>query len=117
LVYSVVLTLFIMCSCLYSGEIRVVFLNRVVAIGRRDMTPGPNDDNWEGEATGFFYGVFDHKVGNTMTSYQPYLVTNRHVIEEHIASNSGPLSIRLNPKSGGLVREYDFPLVVNGKPT
>ena len=59
---------------------------------------------------------FDHKEGYK-SAYRLFLVTNRHVIEEHIAATSGPLVIRLNPKSGSSVREYDFPLVVNGLST
>jgi len=107
----------IQCQGLWGGELPVVYLSNVVAIGRKDTPPGPNQGKWVGEATGFFYGKFDHKVSDTLSSYQPFLVTNRHVIEEHIAATTGPLSIRLNPKAGGIVREYDFPLVVDGKPT
>jgi hypothetical protein len=88
----------------------------VVAIGRKEITPGPNLGKWMGEATGFFYGEFDHKEGDR-TAYRLFIVTNRHVIEEHIAATKGPLSIRLNAKSGGPVREYDFPLILNGLPT
>jgi hypothetical protein len=105
------------CPCLRGGELPVLFLDHVVAIGRKETTPGPNYGKWIGEATGFFYGKFDHKISDTVSSYWPYLVTNRHVIEEHIAATTGPLSLRLNPKAGGSVREYDFPLVVDGKPT
>ena len=55
-------------------------------------------------------------MGN-QSSYVIYLVTNHHVIDEHIAATNGPLSVRLNRKSSGTVQEYDFPLVVDGLPT
>ncbi|MGC2467104.1 MAG: serine protease [Candidatus Acidiferrum sp.] len=103
-------------SVSYAGPLPVVFLDRVVAIGRKDTTPGPNLGKWIGEASGFLYGEFDHKVGN-QSSYVIYLVTNHHVIDEHIAATNGPLSVRLNRKSSGTVQEYDFPLVVDGLPT
>jgi hypothetical protein len=102
-----------MCSLSYAGPLPVAHLDRVVAIGRKDTTPGPNLGKWIGEASGFLYGAFISKNGENST-YAPYLVTNRHVIEEHLAATKGPLLIRLNQKSGGPVQEYDFPLVVDG---
>jgi hypothetical protein len=106
----------LICSLCYAGPLPIVDLDRVVAIGRRDTTLGSNFGKWTGEASGFFYGEFKGKTGE-QSAYQLYLVTNRHVIEEHIAATNGPLLIRLNPMSGGAVQEYDFPLVLNGIPT
>jgi hypothetical protein len=103
-------------SDLQAGPLPIIFLDRVAAIGRKETTPGPNFGKWTAEATGFFYGEFDHKEGLN-SSYRLFLVTNRHVIEEHIAATNGPLSVRLNPKSGGTVKEYDFPLIVDGVTT
>jgi hypothetical protein len=105
------------CSLSYAGPLPVVFLDRVVAIGRKDTIPGPNFGKWIGEATGFLDGDFKGKNSEQQDMSLPYLVTNRHVIEEHIAATDGPLSVRFNQKSGGPVREYDFPLIVNGLPT
>jgi hypothetical protein len=113
----VVGTLLLTCSGSYAGPLPVVFLDRVVAIGRKDTTPGPNLGRWIGEASGFLYGDFVGKNSEQKSLYQPYLVTNRHVIEEHLAATNGPLSIRFNQKSGGPVQEYDFPLIVDGVPT
>jgi hypothetical protein len=87
-----------------------------VAIGSKDTTPGPTLGRWIGEATGFFYGEFVRKSGDG-SDYRSFLVTNRHVIEDHVAATKGPLSIRLNAKSGGPVLEYDFPLIQDGQPT
>lgn len=114
---SFVLCIFLLCPRLQGGDIPVPFLDHVVAIGRKDATPGPNQGKWIGEASGFFYRQFVSKANETMNNYAPFLVTNRHVIEEHIAATNGPLSIRLNPKAGGAAREIDFPLVVDGKST
>ncbi len=86
-------TFLLMCSLSYAGPLPVVFLDSVVAIGRKDTTPGPNLGRWIGEATGFIYGDFVTKNSEQKSLYQPYLVTNRHVIEEHLAAAGGPLSI------------------------
>lgn len=106
-----------MCSLSYAAPLPVSFLDRVVAVGRKDTTPGPNLGKWIGEASGFLYGDFVGKNSEQKNLYQPYLVTNRHVIQDHLAATNGPLSVRLNQKSGGLVQEYDFPLIVDGVPT
>jgi hypothetical protein len=110
------LTLVLLGGRSFAGPLPIQFLDRVVAIGRKDATPGPTFGQWIGEASGFIYGELDHKNGD-QSYYRLFLVTNRHVIQEHIAATNGPLSIRLNPKSGGPVGEYDFPLIVNGAPT
>jgi hypothetical protein len=112
---ALILSLFLACSTLHTAEIPVTYLDHVVAVGRKDTTFGPNLGKWAGEGTGFFYGRFDHKNSDGTTAYQPCLVTNRHVIEEHIAATNGPLSLRLNPKAGA-VGEYDFPLAQNTLP-
>lgn len=115
---SVIVGIFVFaCSLSYGSPLPLIYLDRVVAIGRKDTTPGPNFGKWIGEATGFLYGDFKGKDSNQVDLSQPYLVTNRHVIEEHLAATNGPLSVRFNQKSGGPVREYDFPLVVDSLPT
>jgi Trypsin-like peptidase domain len=43
-------------------------------------------------------------------SYQVYLVTNRHVIQEHALVTNEPLSVRFNLKAEARVQEYDVPL-------
>ena len=95
-----------------AGEIPRAYLNHTVAIGRKDA-----HGNCTEEATGFFYGKFDHKESADRNAYNGFLVTNRHVIEEHMAATSGgPLSVRINKKNGRL-EEVDFPLDINGVPT
>jgi len=106
---------FALATPLFAGELPVVYLDHVVAIGRTEAIPG-GPDKWVGEATGFFYGAFIRKVSDTQEEYQGYLVTNRHVIQEHIAATSGPLSVRLNTKQDH-VEEIDFPLVFGGLTT
>jgi len=101
---------------LFCGDLPVAYLNHVVAIGRKETAAGPNQGKWAGEATGFFYAEFLSPVNDKDGSYAAYLVTNRHVLEEHISMTTGPLSVRLNTKSGE-VQEVDFPLVVDGKST
>ena len=110
-------TILLICSLSEAAPLPTIYLDRVVAIGRKQTAPGPGFGNWVGEASGFIYGEFDSKIDQTHSRYQLFLVTNRHVIEEHIQATSGPLSVRLNPKSGLAVQEYDFPLIVDGKRT
>jgi hypothetical protein len=105
------------CSLSSASPLPIVYLDRVVAIGRKETTPGPNFGKWIGEASGFIYGEFQRKLDPDKSEYHLYLVTNRHVIEEHIKATNGPLSVRLNPKAGGTVQEYDFPLVEAGSLT
>src|SRR5262249_10077583 len=110
-------SLFLLCCLvtipLVAGELPVAYLDHVVAIGRKDQAPGANHGKWVGEGTGFFYGEFRSRVDDKTASYQPFLVTNRHVIEEHMAATEGPLSIRLNMRAGS-VEEVDLPLALEG---
>jgi hypothetical protein len=109
--------LLLTCPLSLAAPLPIVYLDRVVAIGRKETTPGPNFGRWVGEASGFLYGEFQRKIDAEHSQYQLYLVTNRHVIDEHMKTTSGPLSVRLNPKAGGTVQEYDFPLILGGQPT
>lgn len=102
---------------LFAGELPIVYLDHVVAIGRKETKPGPDQGKWFGEATGFIYGEF---AGNSPAGrqYTPFLVTNRHVIEEHIALTDGAaLFVRFNPKAEGPATDYDLPLTIGGHPT
>lgn len=110
-------TILLTCSLSQAAPLPTIFLDRVVAIGMKQTAPGPGFGNWIGEASGFIYGEFDSKIDEAHNRYSLFLVTNRHVIEDHIKATSGPLSVRLNPKSGVAVQEYDFPLIVDGKRT
>jgi S1-C subfamily serine protease len=92
-----------------------VYLDRVVAIGRVETNAGAMQGQWIYEASGFLYGDFLSKT-ETTESYTLYLVTNRHVIDEHIATTSGPLAVKLNLKSGDAARPYLIDLSAQGKP-
>jgi len=70
---------------------------------------------WVIESSGFLYGDFISKTDETHSDYHTYVVTNRHVIEEHAAATKGPLMVRFNLKSAA--KEYETPLVMDGKPT
>jgi len=90
------------------------FVDRVVAIGRHEPTGVPNQDRFVPEASGFLYGDFLSKQGE-LSAHQLYLVTNRHVIEGHIAATARPLAVKFNVKSAA--PEYDAPLQdEHGKP-
>jgi S1-C subfamily serine protease len=71
---------------------------------------------WVAEASGFLYGDFVAKVNEKENSYVLYLVTNHHVVEEHIAATAGPLVVKFNMKSGEAARTYNIDLVQQGKP-
>jgi S1-C subfamily serine protease len=97
------------------------FVDSVVAIGHMEATPGPNPGltqvRWVPDASGFLYGDLISKQGD-QGLYEVYLVTNKHVVLDHIAAAAGPLSVRFNSQSPGSAREYDIPLNdEHGKPT
>jgi S1-C subfamily serine protease len=112
-----------LCLCL-SYQATLVppfFIDSVVAIGHKEPIPGPSPGSpqvkWVPEASGFLYGNFASKQGD-QSLYEIYLVTNRHVILDHIAAPAGPLSVRFNLQSLGSAREYDVPLNdEHGRPT
>src|SRR5207244_12427689 len=94
------------------------FLDCVVAIGRTEATPGPIQGQWIPEASGFLYGSFLSKIDEDHNNYELFLVTNRHVIEDHASTTNNPLSVKFNLKPVGSAREYDIPLKdQQGKPT
>jgi len=110
------------------------YIDCVVALGRKDLIPGPPRPSlvtpltpapppasygpWIPEASGFLYGKFVKKADEQHNTYSVYLVTNRHVIEEHDEfAKGGPLWVRFNSTSAGSAREYDIPLRdAQGKP-
>ena len=97
------------------------FIDSVVVIGHKETIPGPHPGplqmKWVPEASGFLYGDLRFKQGD-QGRYAVYLVTNRHVILEHMAAATGPLSVKFNSQSAGSAREYDLPLLdERGKPT
>lgn len=105
------------------------YLDCVVALGRKDLIPTPpappgapvqppRYGPWIPEASGFLYGKFLKKEDEQHNSYNVYLVTNRHVVEEHEQfAKGGPLWVRFNLTTAGSAREYDIPLRdAQGKP-
>jgi len=91
------------------------FLDCVVAIGHDEPQidgTGRPVVKWVTEASGFFYGDFASKVDDKTNNYRIFLVTNKHVIQNH-----SQITIRVNPKAAGRAKEY--PLALNdpkGKP-
>jgi hypothetical protein len=65
------------------------FTDAVVALGSMHLRliPGqPCSTQWSTEGTGFLYGFLVHNDPDpSKRNYEVYLVTNRHVIEEHVA--------------------------------
>jgi S1-C subfamily serine protease len=114
-VRAILFLLFAYSSC-YASVVPQVFLDRVVAIGRIETNPGPMHGQWIYEASGFLYGDFISKANDKENAYMLYLVTNRHVIEEHIAATTGPLFVKANLKSGEAARAFEVDLVAQGKP-
>lgn len=111
------------------------FANAVVALGsmQRVMPPGqPCVMQWTTEGTGFLYGyLMQNDPDPTKKMYEIYLVTNRHVIEDHATAlaisrispqppqlgagcGAAPamndsISVRMNPLSSSLQgREFDL---------
>jgi len=76
------------------------FLNAVVAIGAGD---DPAKRNWIG--TGFLYGVFDKNIDEKNKSYFVFLVTNKHVLDQH-----AKVWIKFNTVSGSGSQDFDVKL-------
>jgi S1-C subfamily serine protease len=112
---AAVVLILCMCSSFHGTLLPPSFIDCVVAIGRTETTLGPMLGKWVIESSGFLYGEFISKTDDTHNQYHIYLVTNRHVIEEHAAVTKGPLVVRFNLKS--TTKEYEIPLVMYGKPT
>jgi hypothetical protein len=93
------------------------FVDCVVAIGRKEINPVTHQPGqWIPEASGFLYGRFVAKKSDTENTYALYLVTNRHVIEEHAAlPNSASLWVKFNLETAGA---YEIQLQnPDGKPS
>lgn len=86
------------------------FLDKVVAIGRKEIDPNTGRQRWIPEASGFIYGDFISKADEQNNNYATYLVTNRHVVEGHAKMSPNPLSVKFNLKAEGLARDYEIPL-------
>ena len=78
------------------------FLNTVVALG----VPNPGGSvNYT--ATGFVYG---HPVEEEDDRFAPFLVTNRHVVENLTSSGVSELCVRFNRPAGSEPKVYRVPL-------
>jgi len=119
--FVVTLSLAVLCKPFGAVLVPASYLDCTVALGRKDLIPSPpvppgvtppppSYGPWIPEASGFLYGRFLAKVDEQHNNYAVYLVTNRHVVEEHSAnSGGGPLWVRFNLT--GSAREYDIPLL------
>lgn len=88
-----------------------------MAIGRKEVNPVTGQAQWIAEASGFLYGEFLRKIDEKQSRYLLFLVTNRHVIEDHATLTKAPLSVKFNLVATGPAREYDIPLLdEHGKP-
>jgi len=74
----------------YAAPIPPGFFSAVVALGspQQEVVPGqPCTVQWHTEGTGFLYGyLVEDNSDPAKRRYEVFLVTNRHIIEEHIAS-------------------------------
>ena len=107
----------------HTAQIPPQFLNFVVALGSnvqkkelREVEKKPPEFEWRTEGTGFFYGhlaVDDPEPQKR--KYQPFLVTAKHVVQEHEKlrkiDNRGELSIRVNPQNSSSPGEK-FPISI-----
>ncbi len=76
-----------------ASQIPSVFIESVVALGSFQQIVG-QPPQWKTEASGFLYGVpIDKETDPLKHQYRIYLVTNRHVLENHTA-----ITIRFNPE-------------------
>jgi len=119
-----VLLFLCLCVSFQATLVPPFFIDSVVAIGHKEvipepnpaLNPGPPKVKWVPEASGFLYGDFISNQGDKSV-YTTYLVTNKHVVLDHIAAAAGPLSVRFNSQSPGFAREYDVLLNdEHGKP-
>lgn len=84
------------------------YLDCVVALGRHEVNPVTKQVVFIPEASGFFYGWFVSRVNEQANNYRLFLVTNRHVVEEHARHSTLPLAVKVNLKTPGAAREYDI---------
>ena len=99
------------CPSFHATLIPPPFLDAVVLIGRKQINVLPPSEQWIPEASGLLYGDFVKKVDDQHNQYNTFLVTNRHVIEEHaLMANNAPLSVKFNLKTGSSTRAYDINL-------
>lgn len=86
------------------------FINSVVALGTL-QTVNKNGQvklEWVTEGTGFFYAYLtEDDPDPNKRRYLPFLVTAKHVVQEHIAANLGELLMRVNPTNSS-ARSRDF---------
>src|ERR1700674_3651535 len=83
------------------------FIDSVVAIGHNEQAPG-GPATWITEASGFFYGyLVQEDPDPTKRRYEIYLITNRHVIQNHAV-----IFFRLNPKQqSDQGQVFDVPMI------
>jgi len=98
-----------LCSPYRAAVVPPFYIDSVVAIGHDEPVPGSPGVKWVPEASGFLYGDFLSKQGD-QNQYAVYLVTNRHVLLDHTAASSSPLSVKFNSQSQVPAREFKLSL-------
>jgi hypothetical protein len=112
---AIVVSAFLVSAPACAALIPPAFVDSVVALGSTMAGPALSGQasrlEWRTEGTGFFYGhLFQGDPEPTNRKYQVFLVTARHVIDEHMKAQLGNVSIRLNPKDSTLqVQEFTIP--------
>jgi hypothetical protein len=103
----------------HSALIPPAYVNSVVALGAMQPTSelgqAPHLE-WFTEASGFFYGyLITNDPVPAKRQYEVYLVTNRHVIEDHLANHRDDIRIRVNPAATS-TQASQFTLPANPQP-
>jgi S1-C subfamily serine protease len=90
----VLMFLFCKAAVLSAAQIPPFFVDSVVALGRMEVRVPNQPAEWVAEASGFLYGrPIDQETDPAKHEYEVFLVTNRHVLLNHIS-----ITIRLNPE-------------------
>jgi hypothetical protein len=97
-----------------AAQLPPVFIDSVVAIGsvrQTSLIGEPLHLVWATEGTGFFYGyLVKPDPDPAKRAYEIYVVTARHVVDEHVANLHSDLSVRLNAKDASKgVQEFPIP--------
>jgi hypothetical protein len=112
---SAVLLLPFLALVAQAAQIPPAFISSVVALGTRIPDPLPNDakhTKWFTEGTGFFYGyLLKDEPDPQKRQYEIYLVTAKHVVEEHAANAKTDLNARVDAKDSTRgVQEFPIPI-------
>lgn len=104
---KLVLALVLGCVLVLADQIPPFFIDTVVALGRTEVKMQGQAAEWTTEASGFLYGYLTRDdPDQSKRLYEVYLVTNRHVLTNHMY-----IMVRLNPEQAdGQVKELPLAL-------